>query len=75
MLRPYSQDTFRALERELRGAADHAAKHRDARGDRDRTRGRVSVAIAAGLRSVADRLDARPRGRPDVATEGASGPC
>jgi len=75
MLRPYSQDTFRTLERELRGAADHAAKHRAAKGEDDRARGRVSVAIAAGLRSLADRLDARRDTGPDVATQGASGPC
>jgi hypothetical protein len=74
MFRPYAHEEFQALEHHLRGAADDAAKRRDARREHGRRRGRANAALAAGLRGLADRLDARPNVPREVATE-ASGPC
>jgi len=75
MFRPYTHEAFRASEHELRGAAERAARRRDARPDDGRRRIRIGVALAAGLRSIADRLDARRDTHPEATTEPASGPC
>ena len=76
MYRPYSHEAYGAAERELRGAADRAARRREARdGNEGRRRDRASAALAAGLRGVADRLDARRDARRKPAAETASGPC
>jgi hypothetical protein len=77
MFRPYDHGAFRAMEQQLQGAADQAAKSRDAQPERDRRRGRgrATMTIAAALRSIADRLDARPGAGHEAATEPASGPC
>jgi len=73
MFRPYTHDAFRASERELRGAAERAERRRAARRNGGRRRFRPGAVLAAGLRSVADRLDSRPDARREPATEPASG--
>jgi len=75
MYRPYTHEAFRTAEHELRGAADRAAKRREAKREGGRRRDRASAALAAGLRGLADRLDARRDVRREAATETVSGPC
>ena len=75
MLRPFSQELVREIEITRRAAADRATQHQQAKRDAPRSaRGRMSMALAARLRGLADRLEAG-RGIERAATEPASGPC
>jgi len=75
MLRPFSQELIREVEITRRAAADRATRHHQAKQDRPRSGRRgMSVALAARLRGIADRLDAGS-GIERAVAEPASGPC
>jgi hypothetical protein len=73
MLRPFSPEEGRVREMEIRAAVARKARTlRDGAPPSAGTAGRPAIALAAALRRVADRLDARPapgRSAPGVASQ------